>query len=149
MDDELEVLEAEEEKLEIYHTLFGIILREGGRYRYFVIRVPSLQTTAVIKNDLSDGYGECYTLCENALTAQEADEILDLLKNRKHAAAGKALDQYLKTDETLCTNVGHVRLDDAVPDKWYDVWHDLKYDIMNDHMPRGYYERDIEQLSIW
>lgn len=150
MDDELEIWEdEEEEELKVYHALFGIILKEGGRYRYFVIRVPSLQTTAVIMNDYSDGYGECYTLYENALTAEEADEILDLLKKRKHAAARKALEQCLKTDETLCHNVGHVRLDDAVPDKWHDVWHDLKHDIMDDHMPRGYYERDIEQLPIW
>ena len=36
--------------------------------------------------------------------------------------ANARFELYFKPDGILCNHVGEVRLDDAVPDAWYDAW---------------------------
>ncbi|SFB66410.1 hypothetical protein [Ruminococcus albus] len=69
----------------IFHTRFGIIVTDKKHCRFVITRVNTIDSPLVFLRKWSDdteyGYEEYYTLYRSALTADEADEILGLLKN--------------------------------------------------------------------
>ena len=42
-----------------------------------------------------------------------------------------------------------MRLDDAVPDAWYDVWKEMDGPITFRRDHPGYYEADVEEQGLW
>ena len=57
--------------------------------------------------------------------------------------------KYFKPEGILCEDVGEVRLDDAVPDEWYDAWEWMSGLITFRRDYPGYYEEDVEERGIW
>ena len=96
-----------------------------------------------------EGYDEYYTLYKSALTIEEADEILDLLKKDEKRKANILLKRYFKPEGILCEFVGEARLDDAVPDSWYDVWKEIEGPITFKRDYPGYYESDVKEQGYW
>ena len=108
------------------HLRYGIIVTDHKHCRWIIARVDTEDYPLVFlrewEDDTEEGYEEFYTLYESALTAEEADEILLLLKNNEKRKANTLFKRYFRPKGILCELVGEVRLDDAVPDAWYDVW---------------------------
>ena len=67
-------------------------------------------------------YDSYYMLYKAALTAREADKILDLLMGNDKRKANTLLKKFFKEDGVLCEFAGPGELDDAVPDAWYDMF---------------------------
>lgn len=131
----------------IYHLRYGIIVMYNKELRATIARVDTEDYPLVFLREKSDesGYSVYYTLYKSALTADEADDILDLLKNGEKRKANTLFKRYFKEEGILCEFVGEVRLDDAVPDAWYDVWKEMEGPITFLRDFPGYYEADVEE----
>ena len=131
------------------HTRFGIIVTDKKHCRFVITRVNTVESPLVFLREWSDdteyGYEEYYTLYRSALTADEADEILGLLQNNEKRKANALLKKYFKPEGIICKSVSETRLEDAVPDEWYDVWHEIEYFITCEKDFTGYYENDIKE----
>ena len=88
-------------------------------------------------------------LYKAALTAKEADKILDLLKDNDKRKANTLLKKYFKEEGVLCEFAGPARLDDAVPYAWYDVWKELEGSITFRRDFPGYYEIDVVEQNVF
>ena len=135
------------------HLRYGIIVTDHKHCRFVIARVDTENHPLVFlrewDDDTEEGYEDYYTLYESALTAGEADEILDLLKNDEKRKANALLKKYFKPEGVLCEFVGERRLDDAVPDSWYDVWKEIDGPITFRRDYPGYYETDVEEQGLW
>ena len=112
------------------HLRYGVIVTNNKHCRFVIARLDTVEYPLVFlrewTNDPEDGYDEYYTLYKAGFTVQEADEILDLLKADDMRKARTTLNNKFKEDGILCEFVGEVRLDDAVPDAWYDAWKEME-----------------------
>ena len=135
------------------HLRCGIILTDHKSNRFIIAREDSAEYPIVFQRTVEDdpeyGYCDYYTLYKSALTAKEADEILEQLKEDNKRKANVLLKQYFKPEGILCEDVGEVRLDDAVPDEWYDAWEWMSGLITFRRDYPGYYEEDVEERGIW
>ena len=95
-----------------------------------------------------EDYEDYYTLFKSALTAPEADEILFKLKDGNKREANILLKRYFKPDGILCEHVGEMRLDDVVPDVWYDAWKEMSGPITFHKDYPGYYEEVVEERGL-
>ncbi len=148
MDEYNDTIDDEDEyEPHIYHLRYGIIVMYNKECRATIARVDTQDYPLVFLREKSDesGYSVYYTLYKSALTADEADEILDLLKNGEKRKANTLFKRYFKEEGILCEFVGEVRLDDAVPDAWYDVWKEMEGPITFLRDFPGYYEADVEE----
>ena len=136
----------------ILHLRYGIIVTDHKHCRFVIARVDTEDYPLVFlrewDDDTEEGYEDYYTLYESALTADEADEILNLLKNDEKRKANALLKKYFKPEGILCEFVGEIRLDDAVPDAWYDVWKEIDGPITFRRDYPGYYETDVEEQGF-
>ena len=136
----------------IIHLRYGIIVVYNKHCRAVIARVDTEDYPLVFMREWTDdpeeGYDEYYTLYKSALTADEADEILDLLKDGEKRKANTLFKRYFKEEGILCEFVGEVRLDDAVPDAWYDVWKEMDGPITFRRDYPGYYEADVEEQGL-
>lgn len=134
------------------HTRFGIIVTDKKHCRFVITRVNTVESPLVFLREWSDdteyGYEEYYNLYRSALTADEADEILDLLQNNEKRKANALLKKCFKPEGVICESVSEIRLEDAVPDEWYDVWHEIKFFITCTKDFTGYYENDIKEQGF-
>ena len=137
----------------IIHLRYGIIVMYNKHCRAVIARVDTEDYPLVFMREWTDdpeeGYDEYYTLYKSALTADEADEILALLKDGEKRKANTLFKRYFKEEGILCEFVGEVRLDDAVPDAWYDVWKEMDGPITFRRDYPGYYEADVEEQGLW
>ena len=138
--------------LRILHLRFGIILTDHKQCRFVVVRVDTENYPLVFLRECSDDpedeYDAYFTLYKDGLTADEADEILDFLKAGNKRKANIRLKQSFKPEGILCELVGEVRLDDAIPDDWYDVWKEIEGHITSRSNYPGYYEADVEKREF-
>ena len=137
----------------IIHLRYGIIVMYNKHCRAVIARVDTEDYPLVFMREWTDdpeeGYDEYYTLYKSALTADEADEILALLKDGEKRKANTLFKRYFKEEGILCEFVGEMRLDDAVPDAWYDVWKEMDGPITFRRDYPGYYEADVEEQGLW
>lgn len=137
----------------ISHLRYGVIVTNNKHCRFVIARLDTVDYPLLFlrkwTNDPEDGYDEYYTLYKSGFTAEEADEILDLLKADNMRKARTTLNHKFKEEGILCEFVGEMRLDDAVPDDWYDAWKEMKGIITfrSDHP--GYYETTIENMDLF
>ena len=88
----------------------------------------------------------CYSLYRgNALTLEQANEILKFLSEGNTRKAGTLFKRYFKGDEPDYSNMGPVMLDDMIPDEWYDVWKEMEGIITSTRHFLGYFECDVEE----
>ena len=136
----------------IIHLRYGIIVMYNKHCRAVIARVDTEDYPLVFMREWTDepeeGYDEYYTLYKSALTADEADEILALLKDGEKRKANTLFKRYFKEEGILCEFVGEMRLDDAVPDAWYDVWKEMDGPITFRRDYPGYYEADVEEQGL-
>lgn len=137
----------------VFHLRYGIIVTDHKHCRFIIARVDTEDYPLVFfrewEDDPEEGYGEYYSLYRDALTASEADEILELLKKDEKRRANALLRRYFKPGGVICEFVGEIRLDDAVPDAWYDVWKEMEGPITFLRDCPGYYEADVEERGLW
>ncbi|MBR2810929.1 MAG: hypothetical protein IKD69_06065 [Solobacterium sp.] len=136
----------------IYHLRYGIIITDQKRCRFLIARVHTEDRPLVFLrrcNDPKKAYDCYYCLYESALTAAQADEILALLKNNEKRKANTLFKKYFKKEGVLCARVWEMRLDDAVPDAWYDVWKEFEDLITIQKDVPGYFEADVMERGIF
>ncbi len=140
-------------ELKIMHLCFGIIVMNNKHCRSIIARVDTVDYPIVFMRewymDPEEGYIDNYALYRSALTSKEADEILELLKNNQKRKANNLFKRYFKAEGTLCEFVGEVRLDDAVPDEWYDLWKHMEGLITFHRDYPGYYEANVQERDPW
>ena len=133
----------------ILHLRYGIILTCKKHCRFLIARVDTEDHPLVFLREWDDdpeyGYDEYYTLYREALTAGEADEILENIKCGQKRKANTLLKRYFKEKGIICEFVSSVKLDDAVPDEWYDVWKETEGLVTIRRDFPGYYEAYVEE----
>lgn len=135
----------------IFHLRFGIIVTDQKHCRFVIARVDTETHPLVFLREWTEdetGYEVFYSLYKEALSAEEADEILSLLKTGEKRRAGTLLKRYFKEEGILCRNVGKIRLDDAVRDEWYDCWKEMEGFITVPKDYPGYYETDVPERRL-
>jgi hypothetical protein len=136
-----------------FHQCYGIIVTNHKHCRFVIARMDTEAYPLVFlrewTKDQDEEYVDYYTLYGAALTATEADEILELLKNAEKRKANTALKRYFKPEGVLCDSVGEVQLDDAIPDAWYDAWKEMNGLITFRRDYPGYYEADVKNQVLW
>ena len=87
--------EDEEDDSRIIHVRFGIIVANNKHSRFVVVRIDTEDYPLVFLKERADddeyGYESYYMLYKAALTAKEADKILDLLKENDKRKANTLL----------------------------------------------------------
>ncbi len=137
----------EYEPPEIQHLRFGVIVAGKKHYRIIIARLDTEDYPLVFvrewENDPEYGYECWHSLYKAALTAEEADEILAKLKEKDMRKARNLLKKQFKPEGIIIEDVGEVRLDDAIPDEWYDAWRELEGPVTISKDLPGYYEAEI------
>ena len=86
----------------------------------------------------------------DALTLEQANEVLDFLKAGDSRKAITKFKRYFNNDaEPYCEQVGEVVLDDMIPDEWYDAWKEMEFIITSSKDTKGYWEKDVKERGIW
>ena len=137
----------------IIHVRYGIIVANKKHSRFVIVRTDTEDYPLVFRRECTDDedymYSSYYMLYKSALTAKEADKILELLKEGDKRKANTLLKKYFKEEGMLCEYAGPVRLDDAVPDAWYDVWKEIEGPVTFRRDHPGYYEIDVEERGLF
>ena len=138
----------------IINVRYGIIVANNKHSRFVIVRADTedyplvfLKEFAVDDEDYV--YDSYYMLYKAALTAKEADKILDLLKENDKRKANTLLKKYFKEEGVLCEYAEPERLDDAVPDAWYDVWQEIEGPVTFRRDYPGYYEVDVVEQDMF
>lgn len=147
------IINIDDDDSRIIHVRYGIIVANKKHSRFVIVRTDTEDYPLVFLKEWSDDekyeYDCYYMLYKAALTAKEADKILDLLKNNDKRKANILLKKYFKEEGVLCEFAGPARLDDAVPDAWYDVWKELEGPITFRRDFPGYYEIDVVEKNVF
>ena len=147
------IINRDDDDSRIIHVRYGIIVANKKHSRFVIVRTDTEDYPLVFLKEWSDDekyeYDCYYMLYKAALTAKEADKILDLLKNNDKRKANILLKKYFKEEGVLCEFAGPARLDDAVPDAWYDVWKELEGPITFRRDFPGYYEIDVVEKNVF
>lgn len=142
-----------EDDSRIIHVRYGIIVANKKHSRFVIVRTNTEDNPLVFLKERSDDeeyeYDSYYMLYKAALTAKEADKILDLLKDNDKRKANTLLKKYFKEEGVLCEYAGPARLDDAVPDAWYDVWKAIEGPVTFRRDFPGYYEADVVERDMF
>ena len=125
---------------------YACILTDHKENRWIVARLEWFDYPLVFNRTMIESEGEfydIYALYQNALTAEEADEILDERKYGSNRKATMLLKRYVKRSDAICEDVGEVQLDDWIPDDWYDAWKEMEVFITSTVDLPGYYEDTV------
>ncbi len=128
---------------------YAVILTDYKKYRYIIASIEKAEYPLVFLREwIDDPYakGDYYTLYINALTVEQAAEILDKMKEGDVRRARMLLKRWIKNASSYCDEVGTVVLDDQIPDKWYDAWKHMKHIITSYQHITGYWEEEYEEL---
>ena len=127
---------------------YGIVITNYRHCRFVVARLETEGYPLIFlrewEENTDEGYIEWYSLYKSAMSAEEADEILDCLEAGNRRRANTFLKRYFKPEGMLCEFAGEMRLDDAVPDNWYEAWKAMEGPITFRRDYPGCYETDVE-----
>lgn len=136
------------DKPRIFHLRYGVIEINYNKERYTIAAIDTedypIVFLRVMADDPVDG-GDYYTLYDNALTMEQATEILEYLSAGNTRKAGSLLKRYLKVGDPCCENVGSITLDDMIPDEWYDVWKEMEWIIISTGHTTYYRECEVKE----
>ena len=123
-----------------HYLRYGVILTDHKTKR-FIIAMQDGHQIVFLREFVEDPFARCdyYKLYENALTDEQAEEILDQMKAGDTRKARVLLKRYFRSDKPSCEDVGPVVLDDRVPDEWYTSWKEMEGIITSDKHIIGYF----------
>ena len=140
----------EDEVPEPQHLRYGVIVAGKKHFRIIIARLDTEEYPLVFvrewDKDPEYGYEDWYSLYKEALTAEEADEILAKLQEGDMRKARNLLKKKFRPEGVIIEDDGEVRLDDEIPDDWYYAWKEMEYLITVYKDFPGYYE--AEELSL-
>lgn len=96
-------------------------------------------------NAFKEGFYDCYSFYDGAMTMEQAKEIIDAAKNNNNRAVPNLIKKYIDIDSSLefYENIGYTQLTDMVSDEWFDSVKSLVA-VLDDKRFKGYYEIDVE-----
>ena len=140
--------EVYEAKHILQHLRYGVIVAGKKHYRIVIARLDVEGNPLVFvrewDKDPDYGYDCWYSLYKEALTAEEADEILEKLEEGDMRKARNLLKKQFRPEGIIIEDVGEIRLDDAVPDEWYEAWKSMEGSITVVKDFPGYYEDEVD-----
>lgn len=94
---------------------------------------------------LKEGYYNCYSFYDGAMTMAQAKEIVEAAKNGNNRAVPNLIKKYFDNDSSLrfYEDIGYVQLTDMVSDEWFDSVKRLVA-LLDDGRWKGYCEIDVE-----
>lgn len=96
-------------------------------------------------NILKEGYYNCYSFYDGAMTMEQAKEIIEAAKNSNNKAVPNLIKKYIYVNFSLrfCEDIGYTQLTDLVSDEWFDSVKRLVA-FLDDKRFKVYYEIDVE-----
>ncbi len=130
---------------------FGVIVANQKADRYIVAILKEADYPLVFNRYMAEddfGVMDCYDVYQT-FTNPEAKEILDYLEAGDTAKARRTLLKLIDQKKPDLEMAGPVRLDDYIPDVWYDAWKEMEtYITISRHMP-GYMECQVVSDEDW
>ncbi len=96
-------------------------------------------------NAFKEGFYDCYSFYDGAMTMEQAKEIIETAKSNNNRAVPNLIKKYIDIDSSLefYENIGYTQLTDMVSDEWFDSVKSLVA-VLDDKRFKGYYEIDVE-----
>ncbi len=130
---------------------FGIIVANKQADRYIIASLEEADYPLVFDRYMIEdefGIGDAYDVYQT-FTNGEAKEILDYLEAGDTAKARRLLLRIIENKKPDLEMSGPVRLDDYIPDIWYDAWKQMEgFITFSKHMP-GYQECKVVCDEEW
>ena len=130
------------------HNEYVIWTIENKTLRVAVGICNNVDTPIVYLKDLNafkEGFYDCYSFYDGAMTMEQAKEIIEAAKNRNNRAVPDLIKKYIDIDSSLefYENIGYTQLTDMVSDEWFDSVKSLVA-VLDDKRFKGYCEIDVE-----
>lgn len=130
------------------HNEYVIWTIENKTLRIAVGICNNVDTPIVYLKDLNafkEGFYDCYSFYDGAMTMEQAKEIIEAAKNNNNRAVPNLIKKYIDIDSSLefYENIGYTQLTDMVSDEWFDSVKSLVA-VLDDKRFKGYYEIDVE-----
>lgn len=130
------------------HNEYVIWTIENKTLRVAVGICNNVDTPIVYLKDLNafkEGFYDCYSFYDGAMTMKQAKEIIEAAKNNNNRAVPNLIKKYIDIDSSLefYENIGYTQLTDMVSDEWFDSVKSLVA-VLDDKRFKGYYEIDVE-----
>lgn len=130
------------------HNEYVIWTIENKTLRVAVGICNKVDTPIVYLKDLNafkEGFYDCYSFYDGAMTIEQAKEIIEAAKNDNNRAVPNLIKKYIDIDSSLkfYENIGYTQLTDMVSDEWFDSVKSLVA-VLDDKRFKGYYEIDVE-----
>ena len=130
------------------HNEYVIWTIENKTLRVAVGICNNVDTPIVYLKDLNafkEGFYDCYSFYDGAMTMEQAKEIIEAAKNNNNRAVPNLIKKYIDIDSSLefYENIGYTQLTDMVSDEWFDSVKSLVA-VLDDKRFKGYYEIDVE-----
>ncbi len=114
-----------------------------------IVENDSLNSSFVGRRRRGSFYSVYSLYGADALTIEQANEVLDLLKARDSRKAMTKFKRYFNSNinsvKPYCEQVVEVVLDDKIPDEWYDAWKEMEFIITSSKDTTGYWECDEQE----
>lgn len=130
------------------HNEYVIWTIENKTLRVAVGICNKVDTPIVYLKDMNafkEGFYDCYSFYDGAMTMEQAKEIIESAKNNNNRAVPNLIKKYIDIDSSLefYENIGYTQLTDMVSDEWFDSVKSLVA-VLDDKRFKGYYEIDVE-----
>lgn len=130
------------------HNEYVIWTIENKTLRVAVGICNKIDTPIVYLKDLNafkEGFYDCYSFYDGAMTMEQAKEIIEAAKNDNNRAVPNLIKKYIDIDSSLkfYENIGYTQLTDMVSDEWFDSVKSLVA-VLDDKRFKGYYKIDVE-----
>ena len=135
----------------VSHLCYGVIIANKKSERYIIATLDTEDYPIVFLREWIDdpfAEGDYYTLFGNALTMEQAKEILGCIAEGNTRKAGTLLKRYFKDADPYCEEVEPIVLDDMIPDEWYDAWMEMEGIITSTRHITGCWECDVEEQGL-
>lgn len=130
------------------HNEYVIWTIENKTLRVAVGICNKVDTPIVYLKDMNafkEGFYDCYSFYDGAMTMEQAKEIIETAKSNNNRAVPNLIKKYIDIDSSLefYENIGYTQLTDMVSDEWFDSVKSLVA-VLDDKRFKGYYEIDVE-----
>lgn len=130
------------------HNEYVIWTIENKTLRVAVGICNKVDTPIVYLKDMNafkEGFYDCYSFYDGAMTMEQAKEIIEAAKNNNNRAVPNLIKKYIDIDSSLefYENIGYTQLTDMVSDEWFDSVKSLVA-VLDDKRFKGYYKIDVE-----